>query len=311
MARDLSFEHFDFTFFATIRTVCSRLWLINNPELYERILAYLARYQEQHGVIIYAFIIMGNHYHLLACFPRGNKAAFFRDFNGMFSKLTHSKVKEFEGGKLWARRVRTQVVPNSADIVDKFFYTALNPVSSGLVEKLSEYPAYNSFADAIYQRKRTYKVTNWHQYNSRKRFNPKITEAECTTVHTLSYSLLPGFEHLSRKQYVDRMNRELEARRQQVVKEREKKGLGFATREALLRQKIGTKPRTTKTSKRDTHRPLVLTACMETKERFLNWYFSLLQSFKEASLKFRQGAHSIVFPPGTYRPPSCCPCTAS
>ena len=120
MGRDLSFEHPDYCFFATIRTASSRLWFVNNLKLEERILAYLARYAEMHGVVLYAFIIMGNHYHLLARFPKGNKAAFFRDLNGMISRLTKVRVKSFEGGKLWARRVRCQVVPNSEDILERF-----------------------------------------------------------------------------------------------------------------------------------------------------------------------------------------------
>src|SRR5262249_46352326 len=129
MSQDLSFEHPEFCFFSTTRTMNSRLWFINNMLLVDRILAFLARYQEIYGVIIYGFILMGNHYHLLARFPKGNKAAFFRDFNSIIAKLTGTCAKNFEGGKLWGRRVRSQVVPNPTDIKERFFYAALNPVS--------------------------------------------------------------------------------------------------------------------------------------------------------------------------------------
>ena len=292
--------------FATIRTVFSRLWLINNPELDERILAYLARYQEHYGVIIYAFVIMGNHYHLIAMFPRGNKAAFFRDFNGMISKLTKSKVKLFEGGKLWARRVRTQVLPNKGDILERFFYAALNPIAAGLAEKLSLYPSYNSFSDAIRNKIRTFEVVEWQDYNNRKRKNPSLTIAECTKYHRLTYTRLPGHEHLSKNDYIDLMNREVEQRRVKLVNERRKNKLGFATPETLRAQIPGEKPHSTKTSTRDTHRPLVLTLCAKTREKFLNWYFSLVESYRMASRRFRAGEFGVEFPPGTYRPWSCC-----
>ncbi len=308
MGRDLSFEHPKYCFFATIRTVCSRLWLINNPELEERILAYLARYAEHYGVIIYAFTVMGNHYHLLACFPNGNKAAFFRDFNGMISRLTKSRVKMFEGGKLWARRVRSQVVPNQEDILDRFFYTALNPVAAGLVEKLSDYPSYNSFADATRGRTRTFKVVEWHKYNSQKRKRRNITIAEFTKYHKLSYARLPGHEGKSQKEYIDFMNRELERRRIEVVEKRRAAGYGFATPKVLAKQEPGAKPRSTKTSTRNTHRPLVLTRCPVTKREFLKWYFSLVAAFKTAALKLRAGVSTVTFPPGTYKPGKYCPC---
>ena len=306
MGRDLSIEHPEFVVFATIRTLFSSLWLVNNPELDERILAYLARYQEHYGVIIYAFIIMGNHYHLIASFPRGNKAAFFRDLNGMISKLTKSKVKAFEGGKLWARRVRTQVLPNDGDILERFFYAALNPVAAGLVEKLSQYPSYNSFSDATRDRKRTFEVVEWQDYNNRKRKNPSLTIAECTKYHRLVYTRLPGHEHMGKSEYVDYMNRELEKRRGKIVNERRKNDLGFLPPEVLRAQIPGERPRSTKTSSRDTHRPLVLTLCAQTRKTFLNWYFSIVEAFRIASKRFRDGEHSVEFPPGTYRPWSRC-----
>jgi len=308
MGRDLSFEHPDYCFFATIRTACSRLWFVNNPELEERILAYLARYAEHYGVILYAFIIMGNHYHLLALFPNGNKAAFFRDFNGMISKLTKARVTSFEGGKLWARRVRCQVVPNKEDILDRFLYTVLNPVGAGLTQKISEYPAYNSFSDSIRGRSRSFKVVEWQKYNARKFKNPETKIADFTKIHKLEFARLPGFESMTQREYIAFMNRKTEERRTEMVKQRRENGLGFATIQILQQQKPGTKPRTTKTSQRNTHRPLVLTLCSETRCQFKKWYFELVGLFKTAAKKFRAGAFTTPFPPGTYRPWSCCSC---
>ena len=306
MSHDISFEHPEFVFFATIRTICSRLWFINNPALEERILAYLARYVERHGVTLYYFVLMGNHYHLIARFSRGNKAAFFRDLNSIIAKLTNGKVEVFEGGRLWARRVRTQVLPNNADIEERFFYAALNPVGAGLVKRISDYRAYNAFSDSVLNRKRKFKVVDWDDYNNRKRFNASLTIAQCTSVHTLAYTRLPGYEALSKQEYVSMMFRKLEQRNNILIEERAKKGVGFASPAALLKQAPGSKPRTTKTAGRRTPRPLVLTSCRDTRKRFLDWYFSLLASFRIASQKFRQGKIRTVFPYGTYRPTAFC-----
>lgn len=308
MGRDLSFEHPEYCFFATIRTIASRLWLINNPNLEERILAYLARYCEHYEVTLYAFIMMGNHYHLLARFPKGNKASFFRDFNGMVSKLTKARVKMFDGGKLWARRVRTQVVPNNDDILQRFFYASLNPIAAGLSQKLSEYSSYNSFSDAIRGRTRSFKVVQWQRYNSLKRSNSRLAIADFTKEHKLVFARIPGYESMSQKAYIDFMNREAERRRLEIVRQRREAGLGFATPKILKEQKPGVKPQSTKSSERNTHRPLVLTLCARTRREFLRWYFELVGVFKTAAKKFREGGFDVDFPPGTYRPWSCCPC---
>ena len=95
MSRDLSFEDPELTFFITTRTIASRLWFVNNRKLHRKVAAFLAKYQRKFGVILYAFIIMGNHYHLVARFPRGNKAKFLKAFNSIFARLVEKMVPEF------------------------------------------------------------------------------------------------------------------------------------------------------------------------------------------------------------------------
>jgi len=289
-------------FFATIRTAGSRLWFIQNPKLEERILAYLARYQEMYTVKIYAFVIMGNHYHLVARFPLCNKAAFFKSFNAIISKLTASCVKTFEGGRLWARRVRVQAVPRDEDMLKQFFYCALNPIAAGLCRTLREYKSYNSFSDAVYDRRKTFKVVEWERFNNLKRKSPTLKPKDCEVTHTLTYSRLPGFERYRKSQYIHALHDRLEKERGKLINQRLGEKKGFATAESLKNQTPGAKPRTTKTSTRASHRPLVLTSCLETKQTFLNWYFGMLRSFKLASFKFRNGIADFEFPPGTYLP---------
>ncbi len=304
MAQDLSFEDPKRVFFSTIRTMNSRLWFINNCHLQERILAYLAKYQEVYGIIIYAFIVMGNHYHLLARFPNRNKAKFFKDFNSMIARLTNTHVPQFEGGKLWARRVRSQVVGDKTDIKDRFFYTVLNPVGAGLTRRISDHSGYNSFYHAAKGIKKTYKVVDYADYNNRKRYNKNIAISDCTTQHTLTFTRLPGFEKMPDDEYYEMLKGELDRRQQTLVETRIKEGKGFATKKQLEAQEPGAKPKSTKTSKRDSKRPLILTSSIELKQRFLKWYFALLETYKVASRRFRDGKLNTVFPEGTYRPPS-------
>ena len=306
MGRDLSYEDSKKIFFLTSRTMNSKLWFIKNRKLEERLLAFLARYKERYQIDLFAFQMMGNHYHLLARFPKMNKAKFTRDFNAIFAKLTATHVKEFGGGKLWARPVRSQSVGNESDVMDRFFYAALNPIGAGLCKKLSEYTTYCSFDDAITGRKRTFRILNREDYNNRKRYNPRLTLAECTTEHTLNYSRLPGYENVPHKQYTKMMRDELEQRRGVLIQKRLAEGKGFATPEELLKLVPGTAPRSTKTSTRHSKRPLILTACMETRRLFLEWYFELRAKFKIASKRFRAGDFGAEFPSGTYRPPMYC-----
>ena len=304
MAQDLSIEDRAAVFFITIRTVASRLWFVNNEKLELKIRAYLAKYVSDYGAIVYGFILMGNHYHLLASFPRGNKAKFLRDFNSMVARLTQRMAKDYDGGRLWARRARSQFVLEVEGVENWFFYAALNPIASGLGQKLSDYPGYNSFSDAITGRTQTFKIVDWTDYNNRSRTNQKLTIEECTHTYEMKYARLPGYEHLSHSEYREVMLKKFETRRQEILKIREEKGQAFATREQLLQTIPGAKPRSTKTSTRNTNRPLCLTLCSEARKTFLKWYFAFVEDYRAASRKFRDGDFSVIFPEGTYRPPT-------
>ena len=120
----------------------------------------------------------------------------------------------------------------------------------------------------------------------------------------MKYARLPGYENLSQSEYRELMLKKFEARRQEILKSRKEKGLGFATREQLLQTVPGSKPRSTKSSTRNSHRPLCLTLCREARKTFLKWYFELLEDYRAASRKFRDGDFSVRFPEGTYRPPT-------
>jgi hypothetical protein len=108
-------------------------------------------------------------------------------------------------------------VPNDEDVENWFFYSALNPVSSGLVERVSEYPSYNSFSNAISDNSRTFSIVDWTNYNNRRRYNSKLTIKDCTHGYELRYERLPGYEQMPRAEYKRLMLILLEERRTEII----------------------------------------------------------------------------------------------
>ena len=302
MAQDLSIEYTDNVVFITMRTIGSRLWFVNNPELHQKILAYLAKYQEEYGFKLYGFIIMGNHYHMLAHFPKPNRSAFLRAFDSIIARILSKYVPAFQDGSLWGRRPKVQVVPNNEDVLHTFKYTVLNPVSSGLCQKLSEFNSYNCLNDALSGVSQKYRLVDWADYDNRKRYNKDLRPKDCEKEYTLTFSRLPGYEKLSRQEYAQKIRGEVDKRRLEIVSERIAEKQGFGDKKSLRGIKAGAKPRHTKTSSRDSKRPLVLTLCAETREKFTEIYFATLEAYKQASKRYREGHFKVKFPPGTYRP---------
>jgi putative transposase len=295
-------EDSEVVWFITSRTNRSELWFINNKRLVERMKAYLAKYQEKYGVIIYGHIVMGNHYHLVARFPQNNKAAFMRDLNSITAALVKRYQEDFIGGKLIGRPHDPLPLLDDASIEDKFLYTVLNPVSSGIVERLGDYPdSYGTF-DAIAGINRTFKIVDWRKYRDKKRYNKELTPKDFERTYTLRYTRLPGYEGLSQKEYEKFFREKIEARRLKLVEERRSEGKGFLGLKKLKEQRPGQRPRTTKTSTEHSFRPLVQCVCPKLRAEYVSFYFDTVAAFRACVEMLKQGVKDVLFPSGTYPP---------
>ena len=297
----------EYSSFNTIRCKHSKLWFVNNERLEDRILAYTAKYINVHNIDLYALAIEGNHIQDLADFPELNRSDFMRDRNSVIGKLVPTYNPDHEGGGTFERRYSAELVPKHVDdIEDRFFYTALQPIQYGLVQKLSEYPFYNCFSDAIWGKKRKFKITDWTKYNRARRSNPRISIKLFQTEYILQYKRIPGYEHLSQRQYALMMLKKYEERRLKIVEKRLSEGKGFLGPEGLKQIAAGSKPINTKKSDRYSYRPRVLSVCPLRLNEGKEFYFDNYRKFKYASEKFRKGNLVIEFPNGMYRPTSTC-----
>ena len=175
----------------------------------------------------------------------------------------------------------------------------------GLCQRLSDYPGYNSFSDAIRGVKRKYKVIDWAGYNAAKRHNKKVKRSDFTTHYTLEYARLPGYESKTQKEYEKMMLEKLEERRVKLVKQKlqEKPNHRYFTKSELRKVVPGTLAKNPKRSTRADRKPLVASCSMEAKEAYLAEYFTIYYQYKKAVEEYKKGDCSVVFPPGTYRPP--------
>lgn len=303
-SQPLRVESPNYASLGTARTINSALWFVNNKPLEERMLGYLGKYREKYTVKLYAFVIFGSHYHLLAHFTGYNRAQFYRDLNARSAEAVRTLVEEFPGGPVFERRYSEQAVPISqASLEEEFFYCALQAVEEGLCDKISKYPGYNSFHDAICGIKRKVKVVDWSKYHAHKRYNPRVTPKDFTTTYILEYGRLPGYEHLPQKEYKELMLKKLEERRVKLVQAHKANNHRFMTPKELKAVIPGTLAKNPKKSKRNDFRPLITAADKEERTTFLEWYFGVVAQYKKAAAKYLAGDPTVEFPPGTYRPP--------
>jgi hypothetical protein len=274
---------------------------VNNKALEQDILAHAAKYSTRYEVKLFGLAIEGNHIQFPALFQKGNRAHFMRDFNSSVARAIPRYQPNFGGGRFWARRYSAEYLPGDEDIEEQFFYTVLQPVQDGLVDKISDYPGYNCFYDAISGTKRKFKLVRWKDYNDARRWGKTVSIEAYTDEYELCYTRLPGYEKLSQKAYMDLMKQKLAARTQEVIQARGgKKALGA---KALRQVKPGSIPKNTKTSTINDHRPRVLSQDPVRRADAKDWYFSIYYDYKEASKQYRMGKSGVRFPKGTYKPP--------
>jgi putative transposase len=105
---------------------------------YERMLALLGEHAEREKVSIHSYVLMGNHFHLLATpesptgLPRMMQAVgrrYVRYFNDRYQRT----------GTLWEGRYKAAPVQTDRYLLSCMAYIDLNPVRAGLVSKATDY----------------------------------------------------------------------------------------------------------------------------------------------------------------------------
>jgi len=112
-----------------------------------RFVSRFERIYERYGVVIHAYVLMTNHYHLLLETPRANLSTALHDLNTAYTNYfnrRHDRV-----GHLFQGRYRSIIVEKDPYLLELSRYIHLNPVRAGMVKRpeayrWSSYPKYLS-----------------------------------------------------------------------------------------------------------------------------------------------------------------------
>jgi len=113
------------------------------PSEREFFLQLLAAYAAQHGVAVHAYVLLPDHFHLVAT-PHADGA-----LSGLMQSLGRSYVRHFNDahgrtGTLWDGRYRSSVLQAHTLLLPCMAYLDLHPVRTGLVAHPAEY-AWSSY----------------------------------------------------------------------------------------------------------------------------------------------------------------------
>jgi len=123
-----------------------------------KLIGLLRDYHDRYGVLIHAYILMDNHYHLILETPRGNLLKVLHGINGGYTNYFNRKHNRV--GHLLQGRYRAIVVEKDRYLLSLSRYVHLNPVRAGLVSRPEEYP-WSSYKGYIGKEKEEWVEYSW------------------------------------------------------------------------------------------------------------------------------------------------------
>jgi REP element-mobilizing transposase RayT len=105
---------------------------------------------ERYGIHVHAYVLMGNHYHLLLKTPDPNLSRAMQWFGTSYTRKFN--LNNNASGHLFQGRFKSILVENDAYLLRLSCYIHRNPVRAGIVERLADYP-WSSYRYYAYNKK--------------------------------------------------------------------------------------------------------------------------------------------------------------
>jgi len=269
------------TYLVTRRCTQRQFLLRPSKAANQTFLYLLALASERYGVEVHAYCVMSNHYHLVVTDRDARLPACLQYLDGLTGRAINSLLGRDEA--FWGPDSFSAVeLAGPEAIIDKSAYALANPVAAGLVRSAHRWPGlWSSPQDVGADARVALRPDNF--------FDPK---GNMPASVALRLTTPPGFPSA-------------EAFRQDLR-------TALAMREAEAARKVGTflgaaRVLAQKTSTRPSHReplrqfnPRVASRDENLRTAALARLLNFLDEYRQALRAWKEGARSVVFPPGTY-----------
>ena len=148
MARPLRIDQED-TFYHVLNRGNERRAVFRDVQDCEGFLSRLGRCSQRFSLAVYAYVLMGNHYHLLVRTREANLSAAIQWLGVSYS--TWHNARHDRSGHLFQGRFKSFLITEDSYLHRLLLYIHRNPLRAGLVERLADYP-WSSYRALAYSR---------------------------------------------------------------------------------------------------------------------------------------------------------------
>ncbi|MFL5373159.1 MAG: transposase [Myxococcales bacterium] len=275
----------DATYLITRRCSERRFFLRPSPLTSAIFLYVLAVAARRYGVLVHAFCVLSNHYHLLVTDPDARLPAFMQYLDSLVARATNASLGRWEG--FWSSEASYSAVSHGApeDIVRKAAYILANPVAAGLVRQGRDWPGLWTSPEQLGSATLTaLRPATFFRANGTLPASAELT-----------LSLPPGFA--TAKEFQERVAEALESLETESRRESAAERT-FLGRARVLAQKPSARP-----ASGESHRELSPRVAAQDKWKrieALSRLTGFLRAYRRAWKARRAGVFDAVFPAGTY-----------
>ena len=138
MPRPLLIRSETHPYHVTSRSNNKEFFPIPLKEVWEIMIHQLNMEAQENGIAVHAFVLMGNHFHLLCHTPKGNLDQIMQHF----LRLTTVKINQRSRtiNHLWGGRYKWSLIESQTHYFQVYRYIYQNPVRAGICGKVEDYP---------------------------------------------------------------------------------------------------------------------------------------------------------------------------
>lgn len=137
MARPLRIEYADAVYHVTSRGNAQQD-IVHDDGDRNTFFDVLKSARDRFNVVIHAYCLMDNHYHLLVETPDANLSKFMRHLNGVYTQRYNADYRQ--SGHLFQGRYKAILVQRDLYLSELSRYIVLNPVRAGMVKSAKDWP---------------------------------------------------------------------------------------------------------------------------------------------------------------------------
>jgi len=272
----------------TRRCAERRFFLRPSKETNDALVYCFAVAVERYELDVYWLSVLSDHYHDGLRDKLGNYPEFLRYLHGLVARCLNVHLGRWENFWSTEQSGALHLADGEAKF-DKMVYSLTNPTKDHLVDKVANWPGFNSLSYQLSGKPVVVQRPKWF-------FDEDGSMPEKVELH---FKRPPEFAHLSQEEWADKLRAAVAEQEQKAAAERQEAGTRIVGRKAILRSSPYSCPKSI--TERRGLKPRVATRDKWRRIELLQRKKDFQERYREAYEQRRAGELDVLFPHGSYK----------